>query len=262
MKILQKENRHYLQSNAMLQNPSLIHGFTARQGGVSTGKISGLNLGFRVGDNPDSVMENYHLVAQDLGFRLEDAVLARQAHTDNIRLVTRKDAGKGLTQESDITDTDALITAERNIALVVFSADCVPILLFDPNHLAIAAIHAGWRGTVKGIAGKAVQKMAQQFGSRPEDLLAAVGPSIGPCCFAFGEDAQNHFPSAFCTPRADGGFLVDLWAMNRAQLLENGLLPTHIDLSEICTVCHKDTFYSYRSQREHTGRQAAIIMLT
>ncbi len=257
---LKKSDRRYLQSS-LLADTSLVHAFTGRQGGVSTGKITGLNLGFRVEDDPASVMENYRLVGEDLGLPLENTVLAKQTHTNHIRIVTREDAGKGLFRESDITDTDGLMTKERGIPLVVFSADCVPILLYDPKTPAIAAIHAGWRGTEKAIAKNVVAMMQEHFGSDPKDILAAIGPSIGPCCFTFGEDATEHFPQKFCKPLSQGKFLVDIWSVNREQLLTQGVLPEHIDISGLCTVCHQDKFYSYRTHREHTGRQGAIIML-
>ncbi len=253
--------RLYLQSAPMREDGAVVHGFSCKPGGVSTGKITGLNLGFRVEDTLDSVLENYRLVAEDLEFPVENAVLARQTHTDNIRLVTKEDAGKGLLRESDIFDTDGLMTEEKGIPLVVFTADCVPILLYDPKHPAVAAIHAGWRGTEQNIGGKAVRMMEEQFGSRPEDILVAIGPSIGPCHFAFGEDAPEHFSMEFCKLQQNGGYLVDLWVMNQRQLIDQGVLEEHIDIAEICTVCREDIFYSYRTHREHTGRQAAIIML-
>lgn len=260
MEWLKREERQYLQSELLKSQEGIIHGFTGKTGGVSSGKITGLNLGFRVEDDPESVMENYRLVAEDLGFPMENAVLSRQTHTDNIRVVTRKDAGKGLVRESDILDTDGLMTEEKGIPLVVFAADCVPILLCDTKRPAVAAVHAGWRGTVQDIGGKAVQKMEEQFGSKPEDILAVIGPSIGPCHFTFGKEAVEYFPPEFCTPQGDG-YLVDLWALNRALLLARGVKTDHIEVAEVCTVCNGDMFYSYRTHREQTGRQAAIIMI-
>ncbi len=245
----------------MRDTGNIVHGFTCRTGGVSNGKITGLNLGFRVEDEEASVLENYRFVAEDLGFPMEKAVLSRQTHTHNIRVVTARDAGKGLVRESDIFDTDGLMTAEKGIPLVVFTADCVPVLLYDPKTPAVAAIHAGWRGTEQNIAGKTVSRMNAEFGSNPKDILAAIGPSIGPCHFAFGEDAPQHFPMESCKPNPDGGYLVDLWAINKKQLLAQGVLEEQIDVAEVCTVCRQDIFYSYRTHREHTGRQAAIIML-
>ncbi len=261
MRQYKKDNRLYLQSAAFAKTGLVCHGFTCRQGGVSSGKICGLNLGFRVEDHTDSVMENYRLVSCDLEIPLSSMVLARQTHTDHIRIVTKDDAGKGVVRQSDITDTDGLMTDQPGLGLVVFSADCVPILLFDPSRKAIAALHAGWRGTVKEIAKKGASMMCEVYGCNPKDILAAVGPSIGPCCFSFGQDAKDYFPEKYLSPMPSGKFLVDLWQMNYDQLTSQGLLPEHIALSRICTVCHADTFYSYRTHREHTGRQAALIML-
>ena len=256
-----KEDRLYLQAEAFCSSGLVSHGFTSRLVGVSTGKITGLNLGFRVGDAPEAVMENYRLAARDLGFDLDRAVLAKQTHTDHIRLVTEADAGKGLIRESDIEDTDGLMTDCRGMALAVFSADCVPLLFLDPRRQVIAAVHAGWRGTVKGIGGKAVRMMREHYGCDPADILAAVGPSLGPCCFEFSAAEAGQFPRQYRTAAADGKVHVDLWAMNRDQLMENGITRKNIDISGVCTICRSDTFYSYRTHREHTGRQAAFIML-
>lgn len=260
MEWLKRGERQYLQSSLLTDQNEVVHGFTGKAGGVSSGKITGLNLGFRVEDDPESVLENYRLVAEDLGFPMEQAVLSRQTHTDNIRVVTKEDVGKGLVKESDIFDTDGLMTAEKGIPLVVFTADCVPILLYDPKTPAVAAIHAGWRGTVRDIGGKAVRKMQEQFGSNPKDILAVIGPSIGPCHFSFGPEAPEYFPPEFCKPQ-EGGYLVDLWAMNKSLLLAQGVLDEHIEVAEVCTVCRAEAFYSYRTHKEHTGRQAAIIMI-
>ncbi len=261
MKELYQAERLYLQSEPFLATNQISHGFTSRLGGVSHGTIEGLNLGFRVKDNPESVMENYRLVAEDLALPLSRTVLAKQTHTDTLRIVTEEDAGKGISKESDIEDTDGLITNLKNIPLVVFAADCVPILLFDPVREVIAAVHAGWRGTVKEIGKKAVSLMETRFQSNPKDILGAIGPCIGPCCLTFDQKDAMVFPESFVTPQSEDKVLVNLWEMNRTQLRSAGLLEEHIDLSEICTVCHQDAFYSYRSHREHTGRQAAVIML-
>ncbi len=261
MKQIVFDTRSYLTSSAFEDTGLVCHGFTGRQGGVSAGTIEGLNLGFRVGDDPDAVHENYRLIAEDLHLNLNQMVLAKQTHTDHIRIVTQEDAGKGLCRESDIQDTDGLITNLTGIPLLVFSADCVPILLLDPVKRVIAAVHAGWRGTVKGIAAKAVTMMTEKFGSNPKDILAGIGPSIGPCCCTFDQEDAHVFNPEFLTPQANSKVLVDLWAMNRAQLLCVGVPDTNIDVSEVCTVCHADRYYSYRTHKDRTGRQGAVIML-
>lgn len=253
------EDRLYLKSNIF---PSeVIHGFTAKLGGVSHGNINGLNLGFRVNDDIDAVMENYRFVAADLGFELENAVLSKQTHTDNIRIVTDNDRGKGIVRKSDIEDTDGLVTNIKEIALVVFSADCTPILLYDKKRKVAAAVHSGWRGTVKGIAPKCVALMNKHFGSDPTDIVAAAGPSIGPCCFEIGADIVGEFEEKYVTPKNNGKYMVDLWVKNRDMLMASGLRAENIDFCNICTVCESDKYYSYRTHRDKTGRQAAIIAI-
>ena len=261
MKQIKYDQRYYLQSELLDQTNLVCHGFTGRLGGVSTGKIAGLNLGFRVGDDPDAVRKNYQLVAEDLSLNLPNMVLSKQTHTDNIRIVTQEDAGKGIFKASDIEDTDGLITNLPEIPLMVFAADCVPILFFDPVCRVIAAVHAGWRGTVKGIAGKTVTLMQDRFGSQPKDLLVAIGPSIGPCCLTFDEKDAHVFPPEYLAPQTDGKVLVDIWAMNCDRLLRLGIPRANLDLSGVCTVCHADRYYSYRTHKERTGRQGAVIML-
>lgn len=262
MKKIFFDDRVYLQSELISKSGKATHCFSGKCGGKSEGKINGLNLGFRVGDSKASVLENYGLIAKDFGLDLERAVLSRQKHTDNIRIVTEFDAGKGITKDSDIYDTDGLITAIKGISLIVFAADCVPIILHDPIKNVAAAIHSGWRGTVKKIGGKAVMMMKEHFGCRPGDIVAAIGPSIGPCCFEFGrEEAKNYFDTNYCRPCDDDKVYVDIWGMN-ADILKNvGISSENIDVSNICTVCHSNEYYSYRTHGVATGRQAAIISL-
>lgn len=252
-------NREYLRSS-LFPKDRVSHGFTSALGGVSRGRINGLNLGFRVNDNPESVRENYRLVAEDLGLSLDMTVLSKQTHIDNIRVVTKDDGGKGITKDSDIEDTDGLICNISNMALVVFTADCVPILLYDEKSKAVGAVHSGWRGTVKKIGARAVEMMHREFGSQPENIKAAIGPGIGPCCFEFGNDAPQYFEQKYLMTKGDK-YLVDIWTMNYDILTESGILNENIDVSEVCTVCNSDKYYSYRTHRDKTGRQAAIIML-
>lgn len=258
---LKKQNRLYLQCCAFCETGLVRHAFTTRLGGASHGKIEGLNLGFRVDDSPSAVQQNYRYLAQDLDLPYDSMVLSRQTHTNHVRCVTSEDAGKGLTQESDIFDTDGLITNLPDIPLVIFTADCVPILLLDKRQRAIGAIHAGWRGTVRQIAAEAVQLMHRSYGSKPDDILAAIGPSIGPCCFEADWDTAQQFHSALAVEQSNGKFLINLWEANRLQLMECGVLPEHIFTAEECTKCNPDIYYSYRAQKERTGRMAAVISL-
>lgn len=254
------EDRRYLKSE-LLPEEEVAHGFTSAEGGVSRGRICGFNLGFRVKDDENSVRENYRLLAEDLGIELKRTVLAKQTHTKNIRIVTEADAGKGIVRDSDIEDTDGLVCNIPNMALVVFSADCIPILLYDGKKRVVAAVHSGWRGTVQRIGAAAVEVMAKEFGSSPSDIVAAIGPGIGPCCFEFGEDASNYFDRKYLKEKDNGKFLVNIWEMNCDILLDSGLKAENIDVSGVCTVCNSDKYYSYRTHKDRTGRQAAVIML-
>ncbi len=253
------DDRIYLKSS-LLDDSRITHCFTTRLGGVSRGKIEGLNLGFRVGDDEASVKENYRLVSLDNNINLEKAVLSKQTHTDNIRIVTKSDFGKGIVCPSNIEDTDALVTNISGNALVVFAADCTPILLFDPIQNVAAAIHSGWRGSVKKIAPKCVGLMQKDFGSNPHDILAIIGPCIGQCCFEFGSDATNYFDTKYLKSSGNK-YMVDLKSYIADDLKNSGINPDNVDICPSCTMCGRDKFYSYRADRDKTGRQAAIIMI-
>lgn len=254
------DDRLYLKSS-LFDDSRLTHCFTTKLGGVSCGAIEGLNLGFRVNDDEASVRENYRLVALDTGIDPERTVLSKQTHTDNIRIVTENDFGKGITRPSDIEDTDALITNIPGTALVVFSADCTPILLHDPVSGVVAAIHSGWRGSVKKIAPKCIKLMQMEFGCNPENILALIGPCIGQCCFEFGSDAENYFDTKYLKSTHNGKFMVDLKSYIADDITNVGITPDNIDISASCTMCECDKFYSYRAHKDKTGRQCAIIMM-
>lgn len=254
----QAGDRSYTMAQS-LDDPDTVHAFTSACGGNSHVHIKGLNLGFRVQDQPEDVLSNYRLVANDFDFSLNRTVLAKQTHTDHIRNVTEEDCGKGLTKCSDIEDTDGLITDCPNIILVVFSADCIPILLSDPTNGVVAAIHSGWRGSVQNIGGKAVQKMAADYHCDPKNIHAAIGPSIGPCCFEIGAEIVGQFQPAFVRDEHNGKFHVDLKEMVSKQLQKEGVSENNIDISQECTMCKAGKYYSYRAQKEKTGRQAAFI---
>lgn len=251
------DDRMYLKSDIV----KTVHCFTSSLGGASRGKIKGLNLGFRVGDNVNSVIENYRLVANDMGFDIEQCVLSKQTHTNNIRIVTKEDCGKGVVRASDIEDTDGLVTNIANVPLVIFAADCIPILLYDSKNRVAAAVHAGWRGSVAGITSKCVSLMISEFNCNVNNIVAAIGPSIGPCCFEFGDEAVIYFKDKYYIRKDNGKYHIDLWSYNCDLLIDVGINPKNIDISGICTMCNNDKFYSYRTHKESTGRQAAIIMI-
>lgn len=257
----------WLTSPLLSRQQGLCHGFSTRRGGLSKPPFDSLNLGVGRGDDPDTVAENYHLFCAALGTTADWAVLSRQVHGTAVRICTgAKDAGKGLRTQRDFT-ADALVTRDVNLPLVVFSADCGILLLYDPVRRAVGAVHAGWRGCAAGIVEKTVRTMEEAFGSRPADLLAAIGPCIQQCCFetdgdvpeamtaALGSDAQPYLE------RRGAKWHVDLAGLNRQWLLRSGVLPDHVDNCGVCTACHPELFWSHRKMGEARGAQIAMIAL-
>jgi len=246
---------------------SIPHGFSTRKGGVSKPPFDSLNLGVSRGDEADSVRENYQRFCAVLGVDPRQAVLSQQTHSANIRPVTAEDAGKGLYRRRTYTDVDALITDVPGLPLLVFSADCGTILLYDPVHRAVGAVHAGWRGCAAGILRSAVAEMNRLYGTDPADLAAALGPCIGPCCFETDGDVPEAMTAALgasAAPyleRRGAKWHVDLAGLNRQWLLRAGLRPERIDVCGLCTACRPDLFWSHRKMGEARGVQAAVIAL-
>lgn len=239
------------------------HCFTTRLGGVSQGHLQSLNIGTSRGDDPENVLENYRRLGNAIGFDIHNLVLSRQTHSDIVYPVTEKDRGAGLFAPH-LEECDALITNTPGIALVVFTADCTPILFWDPVTGAVGAAHAGWRGTVSGIAAKTVEAMRACFGSRPEDIRAAIGPNIGACHFETGEDVPRALleafgpdMNAFIRPQGEK-YYVDLKAVNAWVLRRAGV--DKMDISGDCTVCQSHRFWSHRVTQGQRGSQGAVIV--
>lgn len=242
------------------------HGFSTRRGGVSAPPWDSLNLGPGRGDEEASVRENYRRFCGAVGTDMDRAVLSKQVHEDTVRVCTAVDAGKGLFSQRDYT-ADALITNEKGLPLVVFSADCGIILLYDPVQEAVGAVHAGWRGCAAGIVEKTVRTMRDVFSSSPENILAAIGPCIGQCCFETDIDVPDAMEAALGTEakpylkRRNPKWQVDLAGLNRQWLLRAELAPEHISTSGLCTACRPDLFWSHRRMGEARGAQVALISL-
>ena len=238
------------------------HCFTTRLGGVSTGHLSSLNIGMHRGDEPENVAKNYEILANALPFNIQNLVLTRQTHSDIVRAVTKADAA-GL-DHSAYPECDALVTNDPGTALVVFTADCTPILLHDPVTGAVGAAHAGWRGTAAGIAGKTVAAMVRQFGCDPANIHAAIGPNIAQCCFACDADVPDAMVAALgdtareWIQHRDGKYYVNLKAIN-AQFLRNAGV-NHIEISTECTMCSHHRFWSHRVTKGQRGSQGAVIV--
>lgn len=235
------------------------HAFSTRKGGVSTGETATMNFGFNRKDTRENITENFRRLCGVIDADYTKLVVSNQVHKDIVYPVTEQDAGKGLCRESDIKGVDALITNVPGIPICTFHADCMPILLLDPVKRAIGAVHSGWKSTVLNIAAKTVWAMEQQYGSHADDLLCAIGPSIGPCHFEVDEDVAANFPPEFITIQEKPH--VDLWGVAKQQLQKCGVPEKSIIRSDICTYCHKDLYYSYRGDQHRTGSMASIIML-
>lgn len=260
-------------SSPLLEKTGLVkHGFSTRFGGVSTGIYESMNLSFTRGDREEAVQENYRRMADFLSVPPERFVLTYQTHTDNIRQVTEADAGKGLTRPRDYGDVDGLITDVPELCLGVFWADCVPLLLLDPVHRAVGAVHSGWRGTVQCIGAKAVAAMGEAYGTRPEDVLAVIGPSICRDCYEVSEDValrfQAEFPDAeeILTDKGRNAageqkYLLNLWAANRHILLSAGLRQENLEITDICTCCNPLLMFSHRAVGDRRGNNGGFISL-
>ncbi len=229
----------------------LIAAHSTRLGGVSKGPYASLNLGLHTDDDPAAVDENRRRFFGDLGIEPGQVAGAYQVHGCQVAEVERPGQLEGY---------DALVTDRPGVYLTVTVADCTPILVADPVRRAVAAIHAGWRGTVAGIAGKALETMRDRFGTDPAACLAWIGPCIDACTFEVDADVADHFEGRFkkWDPERKK-FFVDLKAANRAQLLEAGLPPDRVEVSPLATVIQVDRFFSHRAEGGHTGRMLALI---
>ncbi|MGI6498754.1 MAG: peptidoglycan editing factor PgeF [Oscillospiraceae bacterium] len=266
MSMTKQQQNHliYLTADSLVAAGGVLHGFSTRKGGVSQGMFASLNLGAGRGDDPGAVLENYRIFCSALGMAGERLVFSRQVHGDGVRAVTMADAGKGLFRPVDY-EADGLITNVPGLPLAVFSADCIPVLLYDPVARAVGAVHAGWRGTALGIAGKAVSRMTEAFGCRPEHILAAIGPGLSLCCFETDRDVPDAMSAAlgdlarpYIQPKGDK-YHVDLKGINALWLRRAGVL--NISTAEDCTRCQNGLYWSHRVMGQARGSQAALIQL-
>lgn len=245
----------------------VCHGFSTRLGGVSEGIFASMNLSFTRGDDDAAVRENFDRFCAAIRVKAENVVISAQTHTANVKIVTAEDRGRGVTREKEYTDVDGLITNDPNVVLCTQYADCVPLFFVDPVQRVVATSHAGWRGTAAGIAAVTVGKMVAEYGCCPEDILAGIGPSIGCCCFEVDTPVYDAFcqvevfDDACYTDNGGGKYHIDLWQVNRNWMLKAGLLPDHITVTDLCTRCHPDLFWSHRKTGNDRGSLAAFIAL-
>ncbi len=246
----------------LLESCGFRHAFTTRLGGVSEGAYASLNLRIACDDKPENVRKNYEILAETLDFSIENVVMSRQVHSNFVRFVDR---GEGLFDPAR-PDADGLVAADPDLALFVFGADCVTILIADPTTGAAAAVHSGWRGTALGICGDAVRSLAERFGSRTSDLVAAIGPCICKDCFEVGGEVADALCSHFgeispkILEKRGEKFHADLGALCREELLRAGILPENVEMSGRCTKCEPELFWSHRRTGDARGVQAAVIL--
>ena len=268
MKLNVKDGVHYYTFDSFEKTGLVRHCFSTRIGGVSKGCYSGMNLGFSRGDNRENVCENYRRLAAAAGFDEHDMVMSSQCHGVRLYRAEAKDRGKGIFRENDIRETDGLVTDQKNVVLTTFSADCVLLYFLDPVKKVIALSHAGWRGTVQGMARLTVEEM-QKYGCRPNDILAGIGPSIGGCCFEVDNPVAEAFEAAFSyaglfiSRREDAPqkYFIDLWRANAEILVRAGVLEKNIETGGLCTMCNPDIFYSHRLMGNERGSMVAVMEL-
>lgn len=246
---------------------AVIHGFTTRLGGVSEGIYASLNLSFTRGDEREAVLENYKRLAQALSVKEDSFCFSNQTHTTNVKRVGKRDGGTGMGDKA-FTDIDGLITDEPGVTLTTFYADCVPLFFVDKKHPAIGLSHSGWRGTVNRMGGVTIEVMRREFGSKPEDLVCAIGPSICRDCYEVSEDVAEEFIKQFkgqekeiLMDKGRGKYQLDLWRANEIVLREAGVPKEQIAVTNICTCCNPGLLFSHRATQGKRGNLAAVLAL-
>lgn len=260
-----------VESPLFQRETGIQHGFSTRKGGVSKEHLASLNLSFSVEDAKENVLENFRRIGERFGKAPEDFVLSKQSHETKVLKVGTKDRGKGITKERDYEGIDALITDEEGLILSCFSADCVPILFYDPIRKAVGACHSGWRGTKGKILRNVVKEMSKHFSSNLADILIAIGPSICKAKYVVSEDLGLSFLEDYPDLGEDSSspiqriskdkFQLDLWDLNRRIALDSGIREEHISISGYCTMENPELFFSHRYSQGRRGLQGAFICL-
>lgn len=239
--------------------PELIHAVSTK----SSDLPYDFSMALHTGEESNKIIANRKKVSQILNTQKElHYIVANQTHSDHIKVIQKQESKGWESLEDAIEDCDALITNVEGVMLTILTADCVPVLLYDTKKNVVAAIHAGWKGTQAQIVSKTVKKMVDIFGSNPQEILAGIAPSIGPCCYEVGDDVAKHFfetPEAF-TKQGDK-YMLNLPYLNQKQLLDSGLREANIMMSHICTACDIERFFSYRKEQGCSGRFMSMIGL-
>ena len=264
-------NVGFLEYIALNEYPWLMNAFSTRQGGVSAGQYSEMNLSFTVGDSPEKVRENYRIFGEAIGVKCEEMVFSAQTHTDNVMRVDSFHKGMGISRDRDFNNIDGLITSEPGLCLVCSFADCVPLYFVDPVNKCIGLSHSGWKGTVSKIGEKTIDLMNREFGSKASDLLCCIGPCISKECYEVSGDVADEFRKAFTTDQfeeickpadgKDGKYLLDLPLANYHIFADCGVKPGKIVLPDLCTSCNSDILHSHRASGGKRGGMCAFLMI-
>lgn len=251
-------------SYPMLENTGIVnHGFSTRLGGVSKGHCATMNISTTRGDDPEAIAENKRRIAAAIGVEVEDMTFTHQTHTTNVAVVREENRG------TRFMETDGMVTNVPGICLVTFYADCVPLYFVDPVKKAIGMSHSGWRGTVGKIGKVTIEKMTEVYGSNPEDLVVAIGPSICQDCYEVSEDVIKQFKANFAEgiwpelfyQKNNGKYQLNLWKANEHVFLEAGVKKENIAVTNVCTHCNPDILFSHRTTGNMRGNLSAFLAL-
>lgn len=263
-----KDNVPYISYRALADIKWLKNGFSTRLGGVSEGVLSTMNLGFGRNDLPENVVKNHEIIANAIGFNPENIVASKQTHTTNVKIVSKKDCGKGIYRERDYDDVDGMITNEKGIVLATYFADCVSLYMVDTKNKAIGLSHSGWRGTVGKIGKVTLDLMKETYGTNPKDVIACIGPSICRDCYEVSEDVATEFEAAFkgrekdiLINKGNGKYQLDLWECNYIIFKECGVYEENIHMPDICTCHNMEMMFSHRATQGRRGNLAAFLSI-
>jgi len=246
----------FLQSSHWRQFNGIIHAFSTRNGG--RGADDSLSLGGSQGEDSGDIEQNRRLFCQRLGIDPSSLFIMKQVHGKEVVIVENTDQAGSVRKK---LEADGAITQKKNLALTIQTADCVPVLLYDPIRQVIGAVHSGWRSAAQGIIAEALSKMKRHFRSNPADCHALIGPSIGACCYEVGEDVIRHFPVSVWNRMESERYRLDLCKTAYLQLSQSGIKEENILQVGLCTACHTDLFFSYRAEGPNTGRMMALVMM-
>lgn len=265
--LIKKNGVEYITYKALDDIPWLVNAFSTRNGGVSKGIWSSMNLNFNVGDENENVTDNFMIIGDAIGVKAEDMVYSHQTHTTNVMRVDSTMKGMGILRDRDFHDIDGLVTNEAGICLVTSYADCVPLYFADRTHKAIGLSHSGWRGTVENIAKSTYELMRESYGTKPSDLLVCIGPSICRDCYEVSEDVAERFREVYDSreipdiikDKGNGKYLLNLHNACRTNFINIGISDDNIIMPDMCTCCNHELLFSHRASKGKRGGLCAFL---